>query len=121
MFCPYCATEIPDDAEFCTSCGHAISVRAMNGNAFPKVEYQQAPAKSARHDDTMETLVKVFLVLGCVSIGWTLIPLAWCIPITLKVFNAFRDGTPISTALKVCALIFVSPVAGVILLVMDDV
>ena len=100
---------------------YSYSAGAANGNVPPQPDYQYSSVKPARRDDTMETLVKVFLILGCISIGWALIPLAWCIPITLKIFNAFRDRTPIGIGLKICALILVSPIAGIILLIMDEI
>ena len=38
----------------------------------------------------------------------------------MKIFNCLKTGTPISTAMKVCTLLFVSLVAGICLLCMDD-
>lgn len=68
----------------------------------------------------MSIVVKVFLVLGCVTRGWLIFPLAWCLPITIMVFRALRDNRPISTGLKVCTLIFVNLIAGICLLCMND-
>lgn len=83
---------------------------------------QKLPAAqaNAQRDDTMVTVIKVFLILGCIAEGWLLIPLAWCIPMTVKIFNCLKTGTPISTGMKVCTLLFVSLVAGICLLCMDD-
>ena len=108
MFCTHCGAEINDDAFVCVKCG-------CRGD-------QKLPAAqaNAQRDDTMVTVIKVFLILGCIAEGWLLIPLAWCIPMTVKIFNCLKTGTPISTGMKVCTLLFVSLVAGICLLCMDD-
>ena len=55
---------------------------------------QKLPAAqaNAQRDDTMVTVIKVFLILGCIAEGWLLIPLAWCIPMTVKIFNCLKTG-----------------------------
>lgn len=108
MFCPNCGAEIPNGAGFCGNCGCSV------GENKPAVQ-----VKSGR-DDTLSTVVKVFLIIACITQGWMLIPLAWCIPMTVKIFNCLKTGQPISTGLKVCTLLFVSLVAGICLLCMDD-
>jgi len=45
-----------------------------------------------------------------------LIPLAWSIPLTVIVFKRTKEGAPISIAMKVCILIFVNVVSGILLL-----
>lgn len=104
-YCTHCGAKIDDQAVICVYCG-------CQTEASRSVQ----PAK----DDTMATLVKVFLILGCVSVGWAIIPLAWCIPITVSIFNKLKTGQPIGTGLKVASLILVSLVAGICLLCMDD-
>ncbi len=49
-----------------------------------------------------------------------LIPLAWCIPMTISVHRKLRDKQPISVAFKVCTLLFVNLVSGILLLCMKD-
>ncbi len=105
MFCTHCGAQIHDDAVVCVHCGRAVEGRT--------------PAAQSR-DDTLSVVIKAFLILGCVSQGWLLIPLAWCIPMTVKIFNCLKTGQPISTAMKVCTLLFVNMVAGICLLCMDE-
>ena len=68
----------------------------------------------------MCTVIKVFLILSCVGLGWAIIPLAWCIPMTVSIFRKLNSGEPIGTGLKVCTLLFVNLVAGILLLCMED-
>lgn len=55
--------------------------------------------------------VAIYLGVCC------LIPLAWTIPMTVSIFKKFKNNQPISTGLSVCTLLFVSIIAGIILLV----
>ena len=73
-----------------------------------------------RRDDTMDVVAKVFMVLGCIALGWMIIPLAWCIPMTVVTFRKIDNREPLGVGLKVCTLLFVSLVAGICMLCMDD-
>ena len=95
-----------DDAVVCTSCGCPV-------------KQVSSPVKSK--DNTLAVVAKVFMIISCVALGWMLIPLAWCIPMTVNYSNKIKNHEPISTGFKVCTLIFVSIVAGILMLIMDDV
>ena len=56
----------------------------------------------------------------CVKCGRSVAPLAWCLPITISIFNRLRDKRPVGTGLKVCALLFVNLIGGICLLCMHD-
>lgn len=77
------------------------------------------PATSAQHDsDTTLRLVAFILnIVATVSIGWTIIPLAWMIPMTVISYGIYKGTKKNTTAFGVCTLIFVSLVAGILLLV----
>lgn len=107
-YCSHCGSEIHDEAVICVRCGCSVESN------------RQVPVNCK--DDTLITVVKVFMILGCIVEGAScfLIPLAWCIPMTITVFNRLRDRQPISTGMKVCVLLFVNIVAGICLLCMDD-
>lgn len=107
-YCVHCGAAIHEEAVVCVKCGRSVA---------PLIS-QSTPIQ--KQDDTMETVIKVFLILGCIAQGWLLIPLAWCLPITISVFNSFRDKKPIGTGIKICSLIFVNLIAGICLLCMND-
>ena len=100
-YCAYCGAELHDDAAICMKCGCKAD-----------------PARNT--SDTLNTVIKVFLIIGCVAQGWMLIPLAWCLPITISIFNSLRDPRPIGIGMKICTLLFVNVVAGICLLCMND-
>ena len=108
MFCSHCGSEIHDEAVICVKCGCEVS------------KAKPIAITPTETDSTMSIVVKVFMILGCISQGWLIIPLAWCIPLTVKVFNSLKSGTPITTGTKVCSLIFVNLIAGICLFCMED-
>lgn len=105
-YCVYCGAEIHDEAVVCVKCGRAV----------------ETPKKQAANDgnDALDIIIKIFLILGCVSQGWLILPLAWCLPITISIFKAMRENRPIGTGLKVCALLFVNMIGGICLLCKND-
>lgn len=105
-YCEHCGAEVLDEAVVCVKCGCKVNVAATK----------------SKNDETMKTLILVFLILGTVGLGLGLffIPLAWCIPLTVAINNRMKRGEPIGTGLKVCALIFVSLIAGILLLCYND-
>ncbi|MCH5158492.1 MAG: hypothetical protein J1F33_04770 [Clostridiales bacterium] len=64
----------------------------------------------------MKTAVKVFMIIACVGMGFSLIPLCWTIPMTVHYFNATKNHRPIGVGFKVCSLLFVSLIAGILML-----
>ena len=108
-YCTHCGKELLDEAVFCTGCGCSV---------------ETAPKKNTLVDEEdkkiIHLLIKIFLILGCISSGWALIPLLWTIPMTSHVFKKLSNKEPISTGFKVCVLLFVSVVAGIMLLCVDE-
>lgn len=101
-YCSHCGNEVVDDAEICPKCGCRVDLNV---------------ASSGSDTETLTTVAKVFMILGCVSMAFLyLIPLAWCIPMTIHYFKAIKNGEKLSTAFKVCSLLFVNLVAGIIML-----
>lgn len=45
-----------------------------------------------------------------------LIPLYWCIPMTIIYFKKVKNNEPISVGFKICSLLFVSLIGGVLML-----
>ncbi len=105
-YCAKCGAELFDEAIVCTSCGCAV---------------QNTPAPTANGgNDGLAIAAKILLILGCVAQGWMLLPLAWCLPITISICGKLKRNEPIGTGLKVCSLLFVNLIAGILLLCRDD-
>lgn len=100
-FCTHCGEQIDEKAVICPKCGCATDTAV----------------KSDETSSTLRTVAKIFMIIGCVTSAFVfLIPLCWTIPMTLNYFRALKENRPLSTAFKVCSLIFVSTVSGIIML-----
>jgi len=103
-YCSKCGKEIAEEAVICTGCGCAISTEK----------------KGTGGNDGLAVASKIFLIIGCVAQGWLLLPLAWCLPITISICNKMKANEPVGTGLKVCSLLFVSLIGGILLLCRSD-
>ena len=72
--------------------------------------------KTVHETSGLMSAAKVFMVIGCILSGLSLIPLIWTIPMTKKLFKNAEEGVELSTGFKICTLIFVSFIAGILLL-----
>jgi hypothetical protein len=68
-------------------------------------------------DKTLRLLAFIFNLVSTISIGWTIIPLAWMIPMTVISYGIYKGTKDNTTTFGVCTLIFVSLVSGILLLV----
>ena len=111
-YCTYCGNEVHDEAIVCVHCGCAI---------------QKSSTVAA--NPGLALAIKIFMVVGCVGqslmlanmgILIMLLPLAWCIPMTVSVFRSLNQGRRIGLPMKICALLFVNTIAGVLLLCLND-
>lgn len=106
-YCQSCGTQADDDAAFCPNCGASLGEQ--------KTEVQNKPANNS-NQDTLGFVAFVFMIISCVFMGFYIIPLAWCIPMTIYVNNRLKSGEPISVGFSVCVLLFVNIVSGILLL-----
>ena len=111
-FCYYCGNEIEKDAVFCSSCGESLKIEGKEVNQRKRKSYGA---------------LKAFMIIGCIfNAFYYLIPLFWCLPMTINLFEKIRSyeqgksGEKVSTAFKICTLLFVNTIAGIILLCDKD-
>ena len=103
-YCKNCGTELIENAAFCTNCGRPV------GTASVQTE-----------NSSLKTLANVFMIVGCVFSALVfLISLCWTIPMTIAYRDSVKNNQPVSTSFKVCTLIFVSLIAGIIMLCDND-
>ena len=105
-FCSKCGKEVHEEAVICPNCGCSLEIKTeKSGNGG---------------NDGLAIAAKIFLILGCVAQGWLLLPLAWCLPITISACNKMKNNEPVGTGLKVCSLLFVNLIGGILLLCRSD-
>lgn len=103
-FCQKCGKEIMDEAVVCPGCGCEVT-----------------PTRKQTHgDDGLAIASKIFMILGCISSGWLIIPLAWTLPITISIWGKLNRGESVGTALKIVTLLFVNFIGGILLLCRSD-
>jgi len=68
----------------------------------------------------MKLAAFILCLISTICVGWTLIPLLWFIPMTVKVYRAYKNDESLSTGFKVCVLLFVNLISGILLLVDED-
>ena len=119
-YCTKCGAQVEDDALFCPKCGHKFVAEAeaeVVENPQPQPQAQAKPKK--RNKEACEIAV-IFCIVSMVLTGWWLIPLCWMIPMTVVLNRKLQNNEEISMTFKVCLLLFVSLIAGVILLICDE-
>ena len=106
-YCQHCGAQIADEAAFCVNCGNAVGTQ----------QAQQTQQAVQSESSTLRTVAKIFMVLGCISTAWFfLIPLCWTVPMTVHYWRAVADNRPVGTGFKVCSLLFVNLIAGILML-----
>ncbi len=120
-YCSHCGAQLSDDAKFCTACGQPVeptytSAGNTNGDARPF----STGVTSESDQAGLETAAEVFMVISLVVSAFTIIALAWNIPMTVHVFRCVKRNLHIGVGFKVCALLFCSLVGGILLLCRNE-
>lgn len=109
-YCQQCGTQMDDDSAFCPNCGTPSRVDPKPIVTAPAQQTQAQPAP-------ILVVAKVFMIIGCVASAFCfLFPLCWTIPMTVCYCNALNNRRPIGVGFKVCTLLFVSTIAGILML-----
>ena len=111
-FCTKCGKELIDEAIVCTGCGCSV----VHDKTVENVVIKKAVV--TRKESNLMSAAKILMILGTV---WTAIftfslGLAWCLPMTIIFYNKLEKGEPVSVVFKVCSLIFVNIIAGILML-----
>ncbi len=102
-YCSKCGNEMFDEAVICVKCGCPC-------------ESQEEKSPVVVQNRGLEVAIKVFLILATVINGFYLIPLLWCIPMTVHFFKSAKKQKPMGVGYKICVLLFVSLISGLLLL-----
>ena len=109
MFCSKCGEKIMEEAVICPHCGCYTNNQKKN-------------EKPATNSSGLKTAAKIFMIISCISTGlmflliFPLIALAWQIPMTVIYCKKINTNEPVTTGFKVCTLLFVSLIAGILML-----
>lgn len=109
-YCTHCGSEIVDEAVVCPNCGCSVE----------NPQTAVATTGGGTSSSGLDLVIKIFMVLSCIAQGWAIIPLLWCIPMTVSVFGKMKRGEHIGTGFKVCVLLFVNIISGICLLCRNE-
>lgn len=119
MYCSHCGNELEENEKICSKCGQSCESKgAPNNSENPFASAAAAPFLPTRRESGLSIAVKVLMILSTIGIGIStfLIGLAWTIPMTVHYFNSIKFRRPIGTGFKVCSLLFVNTIAGILML-----
>ena len=102
-YCSHCGKAMEDNATVCPGCGEGNEPQVYSAPREPK-------------ESGLSTAAKVFMIISTVAMGLWIIPLAWCLPMTISYCNKIKRGEPIGVGFKICTLLFVNMIAGVLML-----
>ncbi len=108
-YCPKCGSEVDDSNVYCPKCGTRID-GVVEEVVDPQPEYNETSR-------ALRMVAFVFMIIGTISTGIFLLPLIWCIPMTVYYYHAYTENRHVGIAFKVCALLFVNLIAGILMLV----
>lgn len=106
-FCVHCGAEVNPQAVVCVHCGCSIPKANTNNNSEVK--------------EVLVLAIKIFSIIGVIFNAFAIIPLIWCLPLYKSVSKHLKGETKLSVGYKVCVLLFLNIVAGVLLLIEDDI
>lgn len=116
MFCKNCGTKLEDNINFCPVCG--CNQNQNNTINQTKVEETSKNDNLYRSDDhTIRMISFIFCLLATIFTGWLILPLAWCIPLTIRCYNWYKYNRYMGIGVKICILLFVSQIGGILALV----
>lgn len=132
-YCKNCGAELMDEAVICPNCGTSVEEPAPKNNKLlvAALVFMCLTLVWALIQFVTGLIGIQATIAGYVEAGITqqaaqslayaalvlnIIPLAWGIPMTISVGRKIKNDAPITTAFKVCTLIFVNLIAGILLL-----
>lgn len=93
---------------------------SAHSNAAAQVSVDAQPIYAMSETKrTLSLVCFILCVISCVGVGWTIIPLIWMIPMTMRVWGIYKGTKPNTTTFGICTLLFLNLVGGILLLVAD--
>ena len=101
---------------FCTNCGTAFD--DTNHNV-----YKNGPNHDTVNLNALEIATLVFMIIGTIlnAIYFVGISLIWCIPMTIHFYKKARKLEPVGTGFKICTILFIGLIPGILMFCNKDV
>ncbi len=142
-FCAKCGQQLLDEDTFCSKCGSKQEANInFNTTTYASTSYNSQSNCESRNN--LQLAAMIFMIISCAwcvisfimnsitnpnnfAPGYavlfamsSLVPLLWILPMTIVYISKTKKKEKLSTAFKVCTLIFASVVAGILMLCDND-
>lgn len=146
-YCSHCGAEVLEEAEICMHCGCRVAPKRPTNDtnktlgtiakvlmiitigafalgallfAIFGIVVSSYVVPTPPDPDLGDAVDAIAATMLFVCAGVYALALSWMIPMTVSISRSLKENRPISTAMKVCTLIFVGIVPGILLLCMND-
>lgn len=116
-YCSNCDAQLKDDTKICTWCGCTVDEKGRmterpKDNSGKKIIIQYPK------ENEITVWAKVFMVLGIIGdiFLFGIFSLLWTIPMTVVYFRKIKHCEVPGIGFKICSLLFVSLVGGILML-----
>ncbi len=145
MYCKKCGSFVSSGDNVCRMCGQRIDESVEQDSQSIGYDYSETPNRAATYSDSRVKVAKAFMIvtiafyslsalvrllLGiaagldmltiAINVLFALVPFIWIIPMYCHFNKKIANFEPISVAFKVCTLLFVNMVSGILLLTIND-
>lgn len=127
--CPKCGATFLDTEHYCAKCGTPLDNFAPKGDTYQGT-YTSTKETTPTGDgqlhlnqsdqETLHLLIKVLMIIMTIFMGFGIIPLFWCIPMLIIASDRAKNNQPYGIALGILTIIFVSRLAGILMLISDS-
>lgn len=109
--CPSCEAKMPSKFSICTNCGYS----------FKSDKKLFETDNSVNNPSPLQIISLSLMIIASITLSLCLlfIPLLWCIPMIIYYANNIRKQKTTHIAFKICTIIFVGIIPGIIML-FDD-
>ena len=118
-YCPNCGNPLNDNDRYCQICGAKIDIDDMASGTNKKVARDSNKVEKKEKSE-LKTVIKVLMIICTVFSGFAIIPLCWTIPMTVSYSRKIEKGEDVSLAFKICTLLFMNTIIGILMLVDDE-
>ena len=127
-YCHHCGKEVGRGNKFCPHCGVLLQEdeygdRPGEYDDVDVTEKEPKKKKQIINESTkreLDTLIKIFMLIPTILLGFAIIPLIWMVPMTMAAWKKADNKEPYGLVLSVCSIIFMGiPVAGVMMIIRD--
>ena len=121
MYCKNCGKQIDDKAVICVYCGCLTDEgEKLNFDLSQNKLNNKTNTNVDNSNKTLASIAKVLVIITTVFTGFYIIPLFWTVPMTQKLSRALNNNEKISIGFKICILLFLNTIAGILLLCMKN-